>query len=227
MKAIPWIVFASLALSQRAHAGEEIYVEFLWEPEPTGSIARQQTIQFLTDGKHKHQVCVAATRDDTDVGGLVLIVNDASGREVSSHSYADYRGIKKCYDADLGKDGRPGLWTFRAKTGNGQVGEGTLQVHARLQDSPLSKQLGVPYVAGRPNYDPSIPPQEWQGRLVWDMTVDADGRVTNVSVVTAEGVGAKLRDRAIAAGYLSLFFPDEMRKSKPLVWQRELSFAPE
>ncbi|KQR07663.1 hypothetical protein ASF90_19530 [Xanthomonas sp. Leaf148] len=59
------------------------------------------------------------------------------------------------------------------------------------------------------------------------MRVDAQGTVTDVSVVTAEGVGLKLRDRAIAAGYLSLFFPDKQREKTPLVWRRELSFAPE
>ncbi|PPU53955.1 hypothetical protein XdyCFBP7245_20720 [Xanthomonas dyei] len=59
------------------------------------------------------------------------------------------------------------------------------------------------------------------------MTVDAQGKVTAVSVSTAEGVGLKLRDRAIAAGYLSLFFPDKQRETTPLIWRRELLFAPE
>ncbi|QTH25297.1 hypothetical protein XcfCFBP6166P_23795 [Xanthomonas citri pv. phaseoli var. fuscans] len=59
------------------------------------------------------------------------------------------------------------------------------------------------------------------------MKVNTEGKVTEVSVVTAEGVGSKLRDRAIAAGYLSLFFPDKQRESKPLVWRRQLSFAPD
>ncbi|WP_237761440.1 hypothetical protein [Xanthomonas oryzae] len=51
--------------------------------------------------------------------------------------------------------------------------------------------------------------------------------MTEVTVVTAEGVGLKLRSRAIAAGYLSLFFPDKRRARAPLLWRRELSFEPE
>lgn len=105
--------------------------------------------------------------------------------------------------------------------------EETLQVHARLADSPLSNDPGTPYVVGRPNYDTAIPPAEWHGRLIWEMQVNPQGTVTAVTVVTAEGVGLKLRSRAIAAGYLSLFFPDERRERTPLLWRRELSFEPE
>ncbi|MGS0539272.1 hypothetical protein ACQEPV_011395 [Xanthomonas oryzae pv. oryzicola] len=162
-----------------------------------------------------------------DVGGLVVQAFDASGQEVSSHHYSDYRGVKHCYGADLGQGGKPGLWTFRASTGDGRSGEQTLQVHARLADSPLSNDPGTPYVVGRPNYDAAIPPAEWHGRLVWEMQVNPQGTVTEVTVVTAEGVGLKLRSRAIAAGYLSLFFPDKRRARAPLLWRRELSFEPE
>ncbi|KOR46466.1 hypothetical protein ADT25_06825 [Xanthomonas oryzae] len=59
------------------------------------------------------------------------------------------------------------------------------------------------------------------------MQVNPQGTVTEVTVVTAEGVGLKLRSRAIAAGYLSLFFPDKRRARTPLLWRRELSFEPE
>ncbi|WP_238155912.1 MULTISPECIES: hypothetical protein [Xanthomonas] len=215
------------AAAAAASANESVYLEFLWEARPPHSIARQQTIQFLTDGQHLHQICVATDLADTDVRGLMLKAFDASGREVSSHQYPEYRGAKQCYGADLGHSGAPGLWTFQAQTGDGRTGESTIQVNAKLEDSPLSTDPGTPYVVGRPNYDASIPPDQWRGRLVWDMTVDAQGTVTDVSVVTAEGVGLKLRDRAIAAGYLSLFFPDKQRENTPLVWRRELSFAPE
>ncbi|WP_228116709.1 hypothetical protein [Xanthomonas citri] len=228
MKKTPWTFITLATISCVASAADRsVYIEFLWDAQPPHSIARQQTIQFLTDGKHDHQVCVATDLADTDVGGLVLTVLDASGKEVSSHKYPDYRGVKHCYSADLGKEGTLGLWTFLAKTGDGRTGESTIQVNAKLEDSPLSKDLVTPYVVGRPNYDASIPPREWVGSLEWDMKVNTEGKVTEVSVVTAEGVGSKLRDRAIAAGYLSLFFPDKQRESKPLVWRRQLSFAPD
>ncbi len=43
------------------------------------------------------------------------------------------------------------------------------------------------------------------------MDVDPLGRVTQVEVEVAEGVGERLRERAIAAGYLTLFPPDPGR----------------
>ncbi|WP_019304813.1 hypothetical protein [Xanthomonas oryzae] len=222
------LALSAAALSHSANAADDkVYLEFLWDARPQHSIARQQTIQFLTDGRHAHQVCVATDLAETDVGGLVVKAFDASGKEVSSHRYPDYRGVKHCYVADLGQGGKPGLWTFRASTGDGRSGEQTLQVHARLADSPLSNDPETPYVVGRPNYDAAIPPAEWHGRLVWEMQVNPQGTVTEVTVVTAEGVGLKLRSRAIAAGYLSLFFPDKRRARTPLLWRRELSFEPE
>ncbi|AUZ56244.1 hypothetical protein B1L07_15455 [Stenotrophomonas acidaminiphila] len=58
------------------------------------------------------------------------------------------------------------------------------------------------------------------------MDVDPQGKVTHVDVEVAEGVGERLRDRAIAAGYLSLFPPDPGRAATPLRWRRSLDFAP-
>ncbi len=59
------------------------------------------------------------------------------------------------------------------------------------------------------------------------MDVDPQGRVTHVEVEVAEGVGERIRDRAIAAGYMTLFPPDPARAATPLRWRRALSFAPE
>ncbi|WP_238319556.1 hypothetical protein [Xanthomonas maliensis] len=181
-------------------ADKSAYIEFLWDARPPHAIARQQTLQFLTDGQRDHQVCVATDFADTDVGGLRLTACDAAGKEVSCHQYPDYRGVKRCYSADLGHGGTPGLWTFRARTGDGRTGQDTIHVDAKLADASPSRDPGIPYVAGRPNDDASIPPGQWRGRLVGEMTVDAQGMVTDVSVGTAEGVGTKIRDCAIAAG---------------------------
>ncbi|MCL7714711.1 hypothetical protein K5L01_08655 [Stenotrophomonas sp. CPCC 101365] len=59
------------------------------------------------------------------------------------------------------------------------------------------------------------------------MEVDPEGRVTHVEIEVAEGIGEHLRDRAFAAGYMSLFPPDPARAATPLRWRRSLSFAPE
>lgn len=228
MKVRGWLPISLVFISFGACAGDDsVYIEFLWEKPATGSLARQQTVQFLTDGQHDHRVCVAANLNDSDVGGLVLSVLDASGKVMSRQDHPEYRGVKKCYGADLGSGGRHGLWTFQAKLGDGRTGSEQIEVDGKIEESSLYKDPETPYVVGRPNYDSSIPPEEWRGRLVWNMTVNAQGQVTHVDVVTAEGVGAKLRDRAIAAGHMSIFFPDQKRAVKPQVWQRELSFAPD
>lgn len=82
-------------------------------------------------------------------------------------------------------------------------------------------------MAGRPNYDASIPAAEWVGRLDWVLEVDPQGRVTEVEIESAEGVGERLRERAIAAGYLSLFPPDPERATTRLQAQRSLSLDAE
>ncbi len=205
----------------------DIYIEFLWSKPPADSIARQQTRQFVVQGDHDHQICVAANAAPTDVGGLQLELLDADGRRVSLHRYDDYRGAKQCHRADLGEGGAAGEWTARALLGDGRTSAATIRVDPRLEDSPHYLERGIPYVAGRPNYDPSIPGPEWSGRLVWAMDVDPQGRVTHVEVEVAEGVGERIRDRAIAAGYLTLFPPDPARATTPLRWRRTLSFAPE
>lgn len=228
MKAREWLPISLAFISFGACAGDEsVYIEFLWNKPPAGSLARQQTVQFLADGQHDHRVCVAANLNDTDVGGLVLSVLDASGKVMSREDHPEYRGVKSCYSADLGSGGRPGLWTFQAKLGDGRVGSEQIEVDEKIEASPLYEYPATPYVVGRPNYDSSIPPEEWSGRLVWNMTVNAQGQVTHVDVIAAEGVGVRLRDRAIAAGYMSIFFPDPKRAAEPQVWQRELSFAPD
>jgi hypothetical protein len=203
-----------------------IYIEFLWSRTPADALARQQTRQFVMTGDHEHQICVAATAATGDVGGLQLELRDADGERVSLQHHDDYRGAKRCYRADLGSGGRPGDWTAHVVLGDGGSNTATIRVDPRLEDSPLFQQRDVPYVAGRPNYDASIAPEQWAGRLVWAMDVDPQGKVTHVEVEVAEGVGERLRDRAIAAGYLSLFPPDPGRAGTPLRWRRSLDFAP-
>lgn len=203
-----------------------IYIEFLWSRTPADALARQQTRQFVMTGDHEHQICVAATAATGDVGGLQLELRDADGTPVSLQRHDDYRGAKRCYRADLGSGGRPGDWTAHVVLGDGGSNTATIRVDPRLEDAPFFQQRDVPYVAGRPNYDASIAPEQWAGRLVWAMDVDPQGKVTHVEVEVAEGVGERLRDRAIAAGYLSLFPPDPGRAGTPLRWRRSLDFAP-
>lgn len=219
------VVLSSMAGS--AIADDGIYIEFLWSRPAPDSIARQQTRQFVTESGHDHQVCVAANAADADVGGLWIELADARGEMVSRQSHPDYRGTKRCYRADFGQGGTAGEWTARVRLGDGRAQEAGIRVDPRIEDSPHYLERDVPYVAGRPNYDASIPAAEWSGRLVWAMDVDPQGRVTHVEVEVAEGVGERIRDRAIAAGYMSLFPPDPARATTPLRWRRTLSFAPE
>ncbi|MCW4455882.1 hypothetical protein OK348_13915 [Flavobacterium sp. MXW15] len=230
MKARHAVIAAGLLLAPSGNVAAEdgdIYIEFLWSKPPAGAIARQQTRQFVTEGNHDHQVCVAANAEPTEVGGLRLEFLDAQGARVSLERHPHYRGAKHCYPANLGKGGVPGDWTVRAVLGDGREQSAQIRVDPRIEDSPQYLERGVPYVAGRPNYDASIPPEAWVGRLVWAMDVDPQGKVTHVEVEVAEGVGERLRDRAIAAGYLTLFPPDPGRVAEPLRWRRTLSFAPE
>lgn len=208
-------------------AADDVYVELLWAPTPADAIARSVAYQFVADGRHDHRICVAANLNDTDVGGLQIDVRDASGVQVSHTVHPDYRGRKKCYAAELGSTGEAGMWTIDAVLGDGRRGSAQIRVDPNLEASQRYLRHDAPYVAGRPNYDASIPPAEWVGKLVWAMEVDAEGKVTHVEVETAEGVGERLRDRALAAGWLTRFGPDPARAQTPLRWRRTLEFAPD
>lgn len=212
---------------EAAGSSEPIYIEFLWASTPAGALARQQTRQFVLDGGPVHQVCVAANADDTDVQGLTLAIRDAAGTEVSRSTHADYRGRKQCFPAPLGHDGAPGQWTVDTWLGDGRHASASVRVDRKLDDSPYMRDPAIAYVYGRPNYDADIPPAHWVGRVEWQMDVDPQGRVTHVDITAAEGVGTRLRDRAIAAGYISLFPPDASRTDSPLRARRVLSFAAE
>jgi hypothetical protein len=208
-------------------ANDDIYIEFLWSKTPQGALARQETRQFLSEGEHDPQICVAANAAPTEVGGLQLELLDANGIRVWQQSYPDYRGSKRCYRAELDQRAASGMWTAQVWLGDGRSGSRQIRVDRRIEDSPYYLERSVPYVAGRPNYDASIPSAEWVGHVAWLMKVDPQGRVTAVEIESAEGVGERLRDRVVAAGYLSLFPPDPERVSTPLRAQRSLSFAAE
>lgn len=114
-----------------------------------------------------------------------------------------------CLDAN----GRP----CRAKPGTVTA----LQVVAKQALAPTAT------VVGRQTYDAKISASEFIGRLVWIMDVNESRTVTLVEVGIEEGVGKLMRDRAISAGYLSLFPPDRSRASEALKYRRELIFRAE
>jgi len=205
------------------HAG----LEFLWQLPAPDSIARQPTLGFVADGKHAHAVCVFTLPPDARPKGLVLEGADPTGKVVVRREEPDFDGEKRCYTVALG-DGEPGRWTWRAYLDGKPeaLGEGHIEVARTLEEAPFYRPSSVPYVLGRPNYDPSIPPDEFIGRLVWLIHVDPAGKVTDVEVEVAEGVGERMRERAIAAGYLSLFAPDPGRAAG-FTYRRELEFRPD
>jgi hypothetical protein len=229
MRVCQFVVMGLLLLGGGNVAAQapDLYIEFLWSKLQVEALARQQTRQFVMQGDHGHQICIAANAVSTDVGGLQIELRDAEGAQVSLQQHDDYRGIKRCYPADLAAGGAAGDWTVHVVLGDGRTGTAKVRVDPRIEDSPHYLTRSVPYVAGRPNYDASIPAGQWVGRLVWAMDVDPQGHVTHVEVEVAEGVGERLRERAIAAGYLTVFPPDPGRATQPLRWRRALAFAPE
>jgi len=60
--------------------------------------------------------------------------------------------------------------------------------------------------------------------LCGDLT---QGRVFRVDIEVAEGVGEQMKQRAIEAGYLSLFPPDASRGEQGLTFRREFRFSPD
>lgn len=224
------LLFATSTLSAAEIMQDEpeAGIEFLWSKQAEDGLARLPTLGFLIDGKAGHQVCVVAFPPDANIQGLVLEAVDASGKVVVRKEDPDFKGNKLCYNAGLNGRGEPGRWMYRAYF-NGAAspaGVARIEVARSLDTAKFYEPSGIPYALGRPNYDPTIPPEEFKGRLVWVMHVNQAGKVTEVEVEAAEGAGTLMKDRAIAAGRLSLFPPDPTRPAN-FTYRRELSFAPE
>lgn len=221
MLLMPCSVFAALDASQ---AEGDVYVEFLWQKTPEGAIARQETRSFALDGRFDHQVCVAVTKA-FDVQGMTLQAVDQSGAIVVSRAHPDFNGRKKCFPADLPAAAAPGVWTYRVHLDglDLSVAERTIDVFATVDELVSRTSAGMPYVLGRPNYDSSIPPADYVGELTWIMHVTRSGAVSQVDIESAEGIGVALQDRALAAGFLSLFPPDPAREENA-TFRRQMSF---
>ena len=218
----------NLYSAELTQAEPEAGIEFLWSKQPADSLARAPTLGFLIDGKAGHQVCVVGFPPDARIQGLVLEGVDAAGEVIVRKEDPDFKGNKLCYDAGLSGRGEAGRWMYRAyfNGATNPAGMGRIEVARSLDTAKFHEPSGIPYVLGRPNYDPAIPPEEFKGRIVWVMHVNQAGKVTGVEIEAAEGVGKLMQDRAIAAGKLSLFPPDPTRP-EDFTYRRELTFSPD
>lgn len=221
-------LLAALALchpTEMAWAGDTAYLEFLWAAPGKGALARAEAFGFTLEADQDHRVCVVALTDTQPNGHLAIEILDASGTLVTRQEYDDFGGAKRCYKAALGTTGEAGHWTFKAYIDGALAGTKTIEVARTLESAPFHSQGSHPYVLGRPNYDPTIPADEYNGRLVWIMHVDPAGSVSRVEIETAEGAGSRMRARAMAAGLLTRFPPDEARSVRPLKVRQEYNLS--
>lgn len=202
-------------------AGDPGYIEFLWAPSAEGALARGEAFGFVLDGERDHQVCVGAVDARPRHGFLRIDVVDAAGDVVQSRHHDHFDGEKACYPADLPPSGLPGDWTFHVYLDGSLLATKTIEVAGTLDEASFHADPARPYVLGRPNYDPGIPPGEYVGRLSWIMTVDATGVVRNVEVEAAEGAGKLMEDRALAAGRLTQFPPNPSPTATPFKVRQE------
>ncbi len=203
-----------------AHAGDQAYIEFLWSPASRDALARGEAQGFVLDEAQDHRICVVAIGPVIH-GSLRIDARDASGKPAGSQRYDGFNGSKECFAANLDLRGAPGEWMFNVYADGKLVATKAIEVARTLRNAPFLADPRRPYVLGRPNYDPAIPPGSYAGRLSWIMTVDADGTVADVVVEAAEGAGELMRDRAVAAGYITLFPPDPSRMASPYKVRQE------
>lgn len=219
------LLAASMTLSV-AQAAERAYVEFLWSQPAPGALARGEASGFLLDGAHDHRVCVAALSDEA-TGPLRIDVRDAGGALVDSSTHPDFDGAKHCYDAMPATGGAPGRWTYQVYFDGRLAAARHIEVAANMGSAAFHAPSMQPYVLGRPNYDTSIPPGEYVGALSWLMEVDDTGKVVGVEIETARGVGERMRDRALAAGWMTRFPPDPARAGKTIKVRQQYDLATE
>lgn len=208
-----------------------LYMEFLWRPIPSGATVRLPTHGFVLDHKEDHQVCIAVIESDLNNAALhklrVDIVN-RDGAVVGNLVDDKFVGEKKCYSAiPDAYSGPSGMWEYKVYLDDVYAGEDEIEVARDISKALFYQDPKIPYVLGRPNYDHSINPSQWKGKLVWDIYVSSKGEVTEVKVVSAEGVGKKIEGRAITAGYMSLFPKNISGEGEGFVYRRELNFVPD
>lgn len=206
----------------------DAYIEFLWTKTPAGAIARQETRSFALDRRFDHQVCVAILNEDIAVSSMELRAIDQSGELVSSRTYRDVDGSKRCFSADLPTTAKAGAWTYKILLNDQEdvVGERKIDVFDTVDALIAHTAPGLPYVLGRPNYDSSIPPHRFDGELVWIMHINRDGTVSEVDIESASGIGIQMQPKAVAAGLMSLFPPDQSRDPHA-TFRRHLSLRPD
>lgn len=207
---------------------KDAYIEFLWTRTSVGALARQETRSFALDGRFDHQICVAILNKDLVVERMEVRAVGPAGRQISRQMYRDVDGSKKCFSADLPADAPAGKWTYEVRVNDQDrvVGAQSVDVFATVEALVEHTPAGMPYVLGRPNYDPSLAPDQFKGELVWVMHIKRDGTVSAVDIERAEGVGVTLQPKAVAAGLISLFPPDPAWDATA-TFRRHLSFRPD
>lgn len=215
------VALAICSLSSGTRAEDQVYLEFLWEAVAPDALARSEAYGFTLEPVQDHRVCVVALTDWGQNDTLSMEISDASGQVVGRRVHDDFRGSKRCYKLALDSSGSVGTWTFKAYVNEVLAGTKQIEVARTLDEAPFYTSGSSPYALGRPNYDASIPADEYIGRLVWVMQVGAAGAVIDVEVESAEGAGDRMRERAVAAGRLTRFPPDPSRAVRPFKVRQE------
>jgi hypothetical protein len=215
------VALTTLYPLEAAGAASTAQIEFLWSSTPNGALARAEAYGFVLEGNQDHRVCVVAFSQEHKTRPLRIEVIDASGALVDTQIHEDFTGPKQCYKAELGASEAVGEWTFNVYMNHKLAASKAIEVARTLKDASFYSHPSRPYVLGRPNYDPMIPAGEYIGRIVWIMHVDETGKVDHAQVESTEGAGNRMRDRAVAAGLLTMFPPDPTRTSEPLKVRQE------
>ncbi len=225
---VPALLLGTATADASPAPTREAYIEFLWSKTPAGALARQETRSFALDGQFDHQVCVAILNADIVVKSIELRAIGPAGEQITSRKFNDADGRKRCVPAALPVDAPPGKWTYEVRVNDQDrvVGSQTVKVFPSVDALIADVDPGMPYVLGRPNYDSSISPDEYDGELVWIMHIRHDGTVSAVDIERAEGAGIAMRPKAIEAGLISRFPPDPAREPDA-TFRRHLSFRPD
>lgn len=189
-----------------ATSQETLYVEFLWNAPPKGASARAEALVLVKTRGQSHRICVVAPVL-VPSATLRIEAEDSKGALVSVREYPGYDGKKRCYAPALTESGSPGNWVFRFYVDGVLVGKKSIEVAERLAEARQFSMPGAVLILGRPNYNPEIPANAYTGQIVWEMIHDRRGIVREVRVTSAVGAGEQMRERALAAGYLSRFAP--------------------
>lgn len=221
------LLFVLLGITGQASATPAI--EFLWEPaDPDGDV-RSQAMVIVTGETDDARMCWKSMNLEPGAYEAEWRIRDAADQVVATVTHRvedDTRPVVSCHRVpEPPQDAVFGEWQFRvAVDGLGQS-ERSVEVVQSFEGWSQYELGYMPYVRGRTNYRSEYR-EHYAGSFLIELTVGADGSVTDVTLIESEGATEFAQDIVLESGRRFRFLPDPARTEDPLRIRQRVNLHP-